>query len=79
MKFRDNSLLCCYHNNTDASGLLAGACQNLGAQTTSGPVVHQNLTQFHVAGYGLVMKGEMNSNIKVCPEYQSNFMRFLAS
>ena len=68
MKFRDNS-----------SGLLAGACQKLSAQTTSGPVVHQNLTQFHVAGYGLVMKGEMNSNIKLCPEYQSNFMRFLAS
>ena len=80
MKFRDDSLLRCHHNNTDASGLLAGACQNLGAQTTSGPADHQNLTAFHVSAYYcLVMKGDMNSNIKLCPEYQSNFMRFLAS
>ena len=64
MKFRDSSPLRCYHNNMDASGT----------------AVDQNLTAFHVsAEYGLVMKGDMNSNIKLCPEYQSNFMRFLAS
>ena len=80
MKFRDSSPLRCYHNNMDSSAPLAGACQNLSAQTTSGPAAHQNLTVFHVsAEYCLVMKGDMNSNIKLCPEYQSNFMRFLAS